>query len=51
MNHRQVRGVTIATSPFVIVGMPSTNPRIILLFPKTFLIGLPLPIMSNKNKA
>ena len=40
---------TIAISPFRIVGKPSAKPRIILLFPKTNLRGIPLPV-NYKNK-
>lgn len=36
---------TIDTSPFNIVGIPSSNPNKILLLPKTCLIGIPLPVM------
>lgn len=40
---------TIATSPINMVGIPSQNPSIILLFPKTYFIGLPLPVAREKK--
>jgi len=45
----QFKRNTIAISPFSIVGKPSAKPRIILLFPKTNLRGIPLPV-NYKNK-
>lgn len=39
-------GLTIATSPFNIVGIPSSQPAIILLLPRTILRGTPLPALQ-----
>ena len=41
---------TIAISPFSMVGKPSAKPRIILLFPNTNLIGIPLPVIITIKK-